>query len=82
MNPRGNSKEREPPSTFDSSLCGSQTSDGYAEGRAGDVVQADLMAELNGDGVAAVLAADTDVHGGTDSLALGINGWKKVGLTT
>ena len=29
------------------------------------------MAELNGHGVAAVLAADTHVHGGTDGLALG-----------
>ena len=41
-----------------SSLSGSQTCDGHAEGGAGNVVQANLVAELDGHGVAAVLAAD------------------------
>ena len=57
-----NYKEREPPSTFDSSLGGGEAGDGYTEGRAGDVVQADTMAELNAHGVAAVLTADTAVE--------------------
>src|SRR6476469_4476290 len=35
-----------------------QSGDGDAEGAAADVVQADLVAELDGLGVAAVLAAD------------------------
>ena len=33
------------PAVLDCSLCGSQTGDGNAEGRAGHVVQADLVAE-------------------------------------
>ena len=46
------------PAILDSSLSGGQTCDGHAEGAAGNVVQANLVAELNGDRVAAVLAAD------------------------
>ena len=33
--------------SFDSSLCGSQTGDGNTEGGAGNIVQADLVAELD-----------------------------------
>ena len=44
---------------FDCSLCGGEACDRNAEGRAGYVVEADLVAELNGNGVAAVLTADT-----------------------
>ena len=46
---------------LDSGLCSSQTCDGNAEGAAGDVVKTGLVAELNGAGVAAVLAADTQL---------------------
>ncbi len=56
---------------FDSSLSGSQTSDGHTEGAAGHIVQADLVAELDGHGVAAVLAADTVVQILAGSLCLG-----------
>ena len=47
---------------LDGSLSGSQAGDGHTEGAAGHVVQADLVAELNGNGVTAVLTADTAVH--------------------
>ena len=59
------------PAVLDCSLSSSQTCNGNAEGAAGDVVQADLVAELNGDGVAAVLAADAVVQTSAGSLALG-----------
>ena len=49
---------------FDSGLGGSQTGDRHAVGGAGHVVQANLVAELHGGGVAAVLAADTQVDVG------------------
>ena len=49
------------PAILDGSLGGSQTGDGHPEGRAGDVVQTDLVAELNGSRIAAVLTADTAV---------------------
>ena len=42
---------------LDGSLSGSQTGDGHTEGRAADVVQAHVVAELDGAGVAAMLAA-------------------------
>ena len=50
---------------LDRSLCGGQAGDGHAEGGAGHVVQAHLVAELHGGGVAAVLAADAQVQVGT-----------------
>ena len=43
---------------FKGGLCGGQTGDRDAERRAGHVVQADVVAELDGRRVAAVLAAD------------------------
>ena len=46
------------------SLRGSEAGDGHAERAAGDIVQADLVAELDGHGVAAVLAADAEVDVG------------------
>ena len=39
-------------------LRGAQAGDGHPEGAAGDVVQADFVAEFDGGGIAAVLAAD------------------------
>ena len=59
------------PAILDGSLSSSQTSNGNAEGRAGNVVQADLVAELDGHGVAAVLTADTVVQSLAGSLSLG-----------
>jgi len=56
---------------FDSSLRGGKAGDGHAEGRAGNVVQTDSMAEFDGYGVAAVLTADTAVDSRSGSLALG-----------
>ena len=47
---------------LDGGLGGSQTGDGHTEGRAGDVVQSHIVAELHGGGVAAVLAADAQVQ--------------------
>src|SRR5437899_13108130 len=43
---------------FDHGLRRGQAGDGDAEGRAGDVVQAGAVAELDAGGVAAVFAAD------------------------
>ena len=43
---------------LDGSLRSSQPGDRHAEGRAGNVGQADVVAELHGGGVAAMLAAD------------------------
>ena len=53
----------------DSSLSSSQTSDRNAEGRAGNVGQANVVAELNRSRVAAVLAADTEFDVGSGGLA-------------
>src|SRR5436309_2761147 len=39
-----------------------ETGDRHAVGRAGDVVEADLVAEGDGGGIAAVLAADADLE--------------------
>ena len=47
------------PAVLDCSLGSRQAGDGHTEGAAGHIVQADLVAELDGHGVAAVLAADT-----------------------
>ena len=46
---------------LDSSLSGSQTCDGHTEGRAADVVQADVVAELHARGVAAVLRKRSEI---------------------
>ena len=58
------------------SLCRCQTCDRHAERRAGNVIQANIVAELDGSRVAAVLAADTklDVRaGGLTELASHLN---------
>ena len=46
---------------LDSSLRGGEAGDGDTERAAGDIVQADLVAELDGRGIAAVLTADAEV---------------------
>ena len=46
----------------DRSLCSGQTRDRHTERRAGHIVQTDLVAELYGAGVTAVLTADTAVE--------------------
>ena len=55
---------------LDSSLSGSQTCDRHTEGRAADVVQTDIVAELHARGVAAMLAADTQTQIGTGFAAV------------
>ena len=55
----------------DGSLCGGEAGDRNAERAAGDIGQAELMAELDGGRIAAVLAADADVQLRTDLLAHG-----------
>ncbi len=47
---------------FERGLGGGQTCDGHAERRAADVVQAHLVAELDGRGIATVFAADADLE--------------------
>ena len=47
---------------FDGSLSSSQTGDRHTEGRAADVVQTNVVAELHARGVAAVLAADAQTQ--------------------
>ena len=47
---------------FNVSLCGSEARDRDAEGRAGHIVETDVMAELDGGRIAAVLAADAAVQ--------------------
>ena len=54
---------------FNSSLSCCEACDRHAEGRAGDVVEADLVAELDGGRIAAVLTADTAVEFGTGRTA-------------
>ena len=54
----------------DSSLCSGQTRDRHTERRAGHIVQTDLVAELYGAGVTAVLTADTAVQLGTGSFTV------------
>ena len=46
----------------DRSLCGGEARDGDTEGRATDVVHALFVAEYDGGGIAAVLAADPDLE--------------------
>ena len=48
-------------------MCSGQSCDGHAEGRAGYIVKAEGMAELNGNEVAAVLTADTAVKSGVST---------------
>ena len=57
------------PRIFDGGLGGSQPGDGHTVGGAGHIVQAHLVAELHGGGVAAVLAADAQVDAGTGGAA-------------
>ena len=54
----------------DSSLCSGQTRDRHTERRAGHIVQTNLVAELYGAGVTAVLTADTAVQLGTGSFTV------------
>ena len=49
---------------LDGSLRSGQTGDGHTEGRAGHIVQTGAVAELHGGGIAAVLAADTQMQVG------------------
>ena len=49
---------------FYSCLSGGQPGDGHAEGGAGHIVQADVVAEHHGGGITAVLAADAQLHVG------------------
>ena len=57
------------PLVFDSSLSGGESCDGNTERAAGNVAQTDVVAELHGGGVAALLAADAqlDVRAGLTS---------------
>ena len=55
---------------LDCSLGSSQTCNGHTEGRAADVVQTNIVAELNARGVAAVLAADAQAQIGTGLTAI------------
>ena len=54
---------------LDRSLSGGQTGDGHTEGRAGHIVQTGAVAELHGGGIAAVLAADTQMQVGVHAAA-------------
>ena len=55
---------------LDRSLSSSQTCNGHTEGRAADVVQTNIVAELHARGVAAVLAADAQTQIGTGLAAV------------
>ena len=55
---------------LDSSLRSSQTCDRHTEGRAADVVQANIVAELDAGGIAAVLAADAQTQIGAGLAAI------------
>ena len=48
--------------SVDGCLRSGEAGNGYTEGAAGDIVQANLVAEFYGRGIAAVLTADTDVQ--------------------
>ncbi len=68
---------------LDRSLCGSKAGDRNAERAAGHVVQTDFVAELDGAGVAAVLAADAEVQlrtGCTAKLCSHVNELADTGL--
>src|SRR5579883_171366 len=51
-------------------LCGGQAGDGDAEGRAAYIVEADLVAELDALGIAAMFAADAELQGRIRSASL------------
>ena len=53
----------------DSCLSCAEACDRHAEGRAGNIIKADVVAELDGSRVAAVLTADTAVELRVDGLA-------------
>ena len=55
---------------FDCSLRSGQTCDRHTEGRAADVVEANVVAELDARGVAAVLAADAQAQVGAGLAAV------------
>jgi hypothetical protein len=57
--------------SLDRGLGGGEAGDGHAVGRAGHVVQAELVAELHRVRIAAVLAADAELDVGTGAAALG-----------
>ena len=54
---------------LDSCLSCAEACDRHAEGRAGNIIKADIVAELDGSRVAAVLTADTAVELRVDGLA-------------
>ena len=56
---------------FDGCLCGCKARSEQAEGRAGDVVEPDLVAELDGLRIAAMLAADAHLESGAGVASLG-----------
>ena len=53
------------PGRLDRSLGGGEACNGHTEGRAADVVQTDVVAELHARGIAAVLTADAQAQVGT-----------------
>ena len=55
---------------FNRSLRSGEAGNGHTEGRAADVVQADVVAELNTRGVAAVLTADAQAQIGAGLTAV------------
>ena len=55
---------------LDGSLGSSQTCDRHTEGRAADVVQTNIVAELDAGRIAAVLAADAQTQVGTGLTAV------------
>ena len=55
---------------LDSSLSSGQTCDRHTEGRAADVVQTNIVAELDAGRIAAVLAADAQTQVGTGLTAV------------
>ena len=57
------------PGVGNGGLGSGQTRDGHAEGGTGHIVQADIVAEHDRGGVAAVLAADAKVKGGVRGAA-------------
>ena len=53
---------------LDVCLCCREACNGHAEGGAGHVVETDVVAELDGAGIAAVLAADAEVDVGAGEI--------------
>ena len=58
------------PGRLNRSLSSSQTCNGHTEGRAADVVQTNIVAELHARGIAAVLTADAQAQVGTGLTAI------------